>query len=130
MTDQGRARWQAAGAPELTHGPALDLFAPGCLGVSRARRARLSDDPQALENELNRHSPFELSDLPGWVGEAVVTPDFARRLYEIAQSLPEVRTVHELADQLGRRGLGLSAVERDSRRELIFSADRGQLLGV
>src|ERR1019366_5415551 len=38
FTEDGRARWEAADSRELTHGPSVDLFAPGCLPGSRARR--------------------------------------------------------------------------------------------
>src|ERR1039458_5160079 len=31
FTEDGRARWEAADSRELTHGPSVDLFAPGCL---------------------------------------------------------------------------------------------------
>jgi hypothetical protein len=41
FTGAGRARWDAAGSPALEHGSSIGLFAPGCLGGGRMRRAWL-----------------------------------------------------------------------------------------
>src|ERR1700693_3558081 len=48
FTEEGRARWEAAGSPQLAHGPDIDLCAPGCLSGSRRRRAGLPRDPDGL----------------------------------------------------------------------------------
>ena len=79
FTEEGRARWEAAGAPELAHGPSLHLFAPACLGGSRARRARLSNEAGALRRELDRHSEFRLSDVT--VGQTSDAADALHRVH-------------------------------------------------
>jgi hypothetical protein len=60
FADEGRARWEAAGRPKLTHGPSIDLFAPGCLSGSRARCARLARDRHRLEAGLTSRRPLTL----------------------------------------------------------------------
>jgi hypothetical protein len=128
FTAEGRARWEAAGSRELAHGPGVDLFAPGCLSGSRARRARLLRDPDAVEAALNARSPLTLKTVQGLLGEAVVDAEFCRTLYRIAQRLPAVEVVESIADQLGRRGHGLARVENGARLELIFSRETSELL--
>lgn len=128
FTDEGHARWQAAGSPSLEYGPSIDLFAPGCLGGSRARRARLSRDPEGLQAALVKYATH-LHQVQELLGEGVVAADLSRTAYDVASRLPGVEVVRELADQLGRIGTGLVEVRRGERVELIFKADRSELLG-
>jgi hypothetical protein len=83
FTEEGRARWEAAGSPNLVHGPDIDLFAPGCLSGSRARRAALQRDPAGLEAALNARSPLTMRAVQGLLGEAVAEPEFCRALYHL-----------------------------------------------
>ena len=77
FTEAGRARWQAAGSPELEHGPSIDLFAPGILGGGRMRRARLDRDPEGVEAALRKHATT-LKDVQELLGEAVVGAEFCQ----------------------------------------------------
>lgn len=128
FTDEGRAQWQAAGSPSLEHGPWIDLFAPGCLGGSRARRARLNRDPDGLHAALIKYATH-LQEVQELLGEGVVAADLSRAAYDAAFRLEGVEVVHELGDQLGRIGTGLVEVRRGERVELIFTSDRSELLG-
>lgn len=128
FTEEGRVRWEAAGSPTLTHGPSIDLFAPGCLPGPRARRARLARHPDGLEAGLSSRGPLTLHAVHELLGEAVVEPEFCRAVYEIARRLPGVEVLDSITDQLGRPGHGLARVERIHRTELIFSSDTSQLL--
>ena len=128
FTDHGRGQWQAAGSPSLAHGPSIDLFAPGCLGGSRARRARLRRDPEGLQAALIKYATH-LHAVQELLGEGVVAADVSRVAYDAAARLPSVEAVHELVDQLGRSGTGLVEVRGGERVELIFRADRSELLG-
>lgn len=128
FTDAGRAEWEAAGSPALEYGPGIDLFAPGCLGGSRMRRARLERDPEGLNAALEKHVRT-LHDAQELLGEAVVEPEFCEMVYRVACQLPDVEVLHVLGDQLGRVGRGLARVERKERSELIFAADCSELLG-
>ena len=128
FTEEGRAHWEAAGSPELAHGPDIDLFAPGCLSGSRARRASLPRDPAGLEAALNARSPLTLKAVQGLLGEAVVDTDFCMALYRIARRLADVQVIDSIADQLGRRGHGLAHVNNGGRLELIFDSDTSELL--
>jgi hypothetical protein len=128
FTEAGRAQWEAAGSLELEHGPSIDLFAPGCLGGSRMRRARLDRDLDGLEAALKKHAT-SLHDVQELLGEAVVGADFCQTVYDIACQLPDVEIVPELTDQLGRVGRGVTAVQLGERMELIFAGDRSELLG-
>jgi hypothetical protein len=128
FTDAGRAQWQAAGSPELESGPSIDLFAPGCLGGSRMRRARLDRDPEGLEAALKKRATT-LHTFQELLGEAVVGAQFCQTAYDVARELPDVEAVPELTDQLGRVGRGLVGVQFGERIELIFAADCSELLG-
>lgn len=127
FTDEGRAQWQAAGSPSLEYGPAIDLFAPGCLGGSGARWARLRLDPDGLQAALIKYATH-LHEVQELLGEAVVAADLCRAAYDAASRLEGVEMVHELGD-LGRIGTGLVEVCRGERIELIFTTDRSELLG-
>jgi hypothetical protein len=72
FTEDGRARWEAADSRELTHGPSVDLFAPGCLPGSRARRARLQRHPDGRKAALSARSPLTLHTVQELLGEALV----------------------------------------------------------
>lgn len=128
FTEAGKLKWEAAGSPELAHGPSLDLFAPGCLGLSRVRLARLQRDPDGLEAALGARSPLTLHTVQELLGEALVEPDFCPALYRIAQRLPGVEVMDGVPDQLGRIGHGLAQIEHGERLELIFSHDTSELL--
>ena len=128
FTEAGRAAWEAAGSPALEHGPAIDLFAPGCLGGSRMRRARLERDPDGLTAAVRKHV-CTLHEVQELLGEAVVEPEFCEMVYSVACQLADVDVVPELSDQLGRVGRGLVRVEHGERSELIFAADCSELLG-
>jgi hypothetical protein len=128
FSDEGRARWQAAGSPSLEYGSSIDLFAPGCLGGSRARRAGLRRDPDGLEAALIKYAT-DLHEVQELLGEGVVAADVSRAAYDAACRLEGVEVVDEVADQLGRIGTGLVEVCRGERVELIFTADRSELLG-
>jgi hypothetical protein len=105
------------------------LFAPGCLSGSRARRARLPRDLDALEAALNEHSPLSLQTVEQLLSEAVVEPEFCRALYRVAQRLARVEVIDAIVDQHGRAGQGLARIEHVHRIELIFSSDISELLG-
>lgn len=128
FTDEGKARWEAAGSPKLTHGPSIDLFAPGCLPGARARRARLARHPDGLEAGLSSRQPLTLHTVQELLGEALVEPEFCRAVHEIALRLPDVEVIDSISDQLGRAGHGLVRIEHAHRVELIFSSDISQLL--
>src|ERR1700684_1228159 len=128
FTDEGRAQWQAAGSPSLEHGPGISLFAPGCLGGSRARRGRLARDPDGPQAALTKYTR-SLHEVQELLGEGVVAADLCRATYDAASRLPGVEVVPELGDELGRVGQGLVEVQHGERVELIFAADRSELLG-
>jgi Short C-terminal domain len=128
FTPEGKMRWEAAGSPKLTHGPSIDLFAPGCLPGSRARRARLVAHPDRLEAALSSRQPLTLRAVQDLLGETVVEADFCRAIYELARQLSGIQEVESISDQLGRAGPGLVRVENVHRVELIFSPEISQLL--
>jgi hypothetical protein len=128
FTGAGRAEWEAAGSPALEYGPSVDLFAPGCLGGSRMRRAWLERDPDGLTAAVNKRVRT-LHDVQELLGEAVVEAEFCEMVYRVACDLADVEVVPELSDQVGRVGRGLARVEHEERCELIFAADCGELLG-
>ena len=128
FTDAGRADWEAAGSPVLDHGPSVDLFAPGCLGGSRIRRARLARDPDGLITALKRQT-HGLHDVQELLGEAAADAAFCETVYTVACDLPGVELIRELGDQLGRAGRGLARAENKERIQLIFAADLSELLG-
>jgi hypothetical protein len=128
FTEAGRAEWDAAGSPALEDGPSIDLFAPGCLGGSRMRRARLERDPDGLTAALKKRIRT-LHDVQELLGEAVLDAAFCETVYSVGCQLPNVDVVPTLADQLGRVGRGLVRVEHQERIELIFAADCSELLG-
>jgi hypothetical protein len=128
FTEEARARWEAAGSPRLTHGPSIDLCAPGCMPGPRARRARLARHRDGLEAALSSRQPLTLHTVQELLGEALVEPEFCWDVYEIARRLPGVEVLDSIADQLGRPGHGLARVERVHRIELILSSDTSELL--
>jgi hypothetical protein len=128
FTEAGRAEWEAAGSPSLEHGPGIDLFAPGCLGGSRMRRAQLERDPDGLSAALKKHT-HTLENVQELLGEAAVEAAFCETAYSVACQLPHVEVLPQLSDQLGRVGRGLARVEHTERIELIFATDGSELLG-
>jgi hypothetical protein len=128
FTEEGRGRWEAAGSPKLTHGPSIDLFAPGCLPGARAWRARVVRHPGGLDAGLSARGPLTLHGVQELLGEAVVEPEFCRAVYEIARRLPGVEVIDRICDQLGRAGHGLARVEHAHKVVVIFSPDSSQLL--
>ncbi len=128
FTEAGRVQWEAAGSPRLERGSGIDLFALGCLGGSRGRRARLERDPAGLVPALKKRLRT-LHDVQELLGEAAVEAAFCETVYSVARELPEVEVVAELSDQLGRAGRGLARVEHGERIELIFAVDCSELLG-
>ena len=129
FTGEGGAQWQAAGSPSLEYGPSIDLFAPGCLGGSGAHHARLRRDPEGLQAALRKYAT-DLHEVQELLGEGVVAADLSRAAYDAASRLPGVAVVHELVDQVGCIGTGLAEIRSGERVELIFTFDRGELLGV
>lgn len=127
-TEAGRAAWEAAGSPDLTHGLVVELYAPDCLGLSRRRWARLPTDPKALGAALATRAPITLRDIYELLGEALVTPERCCALYDIATHLPGVELLDAVSDQLGRPGHGLARVEHGHRIELIFNSDATELI--
>jgi hypothetical protein len=89
------------------------------------RLARDPDGPQAALTKYTR-SLHEVQEL---LGEGVVAADLCRATYDAASRLPGVEVVPELGDELGRVGQGLVEVQHGERVELIFAADRSELLG-
>ena len=128
FTEAGRAEWEAAGSPGLEHGPGIDLFAPGCLGGGRMRRARLERDPEGLTAALKKYMRT-LHDVQELLGEAAVEAAFCETVYSVASQLPDVEVVPVTSDQLGRVGRGLARVEHAERIELIFATECSELLG-
>ncbi len=106
FTEEGRARWEAAGSPPLDHEPSVDLFAPGCLSGIRARHAQLAADQAGLHAMFVDH-PRPLREVERLLGETTADGEFCRAVYSIASQLTSVEVVLELADQLGRVGTGL-----------------------
>ncbi len=128
FSESGRAAWEAAGSPAPASGPGIDLFAPGCLGGSRMRRALIERDPDGRTAALMKYTR-SLHAVQELLGEAVVEAELCETVYGLARHLPDVEVVPELSDQLGRVGRGLARVERAERIELIFAADCSELLG-
>jgi hypothetical protein len=128
FTEAQRARWEAEGSRDLTYGPSVDLFAPGCLGRSRARLAKLPSEPTALASVLANRQPITLHLVRGLLGEALVAPEFCRALYAVAELVPGVEVLGAVSDQLGRPGHGLARVEHGDRVELIFDEQTNKLL--
>lgn len=129
-TEAGRARWEAAGSPQLDHGPGTEMFAPGCLGTRRAWQEKLPSDPDALRAALaKKRWSLTLKSVSELVGEALYPPGFCRAAYEVIRRLPDVETLPAVSDQLGRSGHGLAHEDEGHRRELVFNTDTTELLG-
>jgi hypothetical protein len=128
FSDNGRARWEAAGSPQLEHGPSIALFAPDCLGGSQSRRARLARDPDGIDTALVKYTK-RLKDTQALLGEGVVSAELCRAAYNVASRLPGVASVDQLSDELGRAGRGLVEIDRGERLELIFADDLTELYG-
>lgn len=128
FNDEGRARWEAAGSPQLEHDAAIDLFAAGGLSGIRARQVQLAADETRLRDTLvTRGRP--LREVQRLLGETTTEPGFCELVYSIASGLHGVQVIPELADQIGRVGSGLVSAESPRRVELVFASDRSELLG-
>jgi hypothetical protein len=128
FTEKGRVDWERAGSPALEYESSVNLFAPGCMGGSRVRRARLIVDAKGLTPALAEHVRT-LNDVQSLLAEAVVDAEFCHAVYRIARQMPGVEVVPGLTDQLGRAGGGLARVEQQHRIELVFATDPSELLG-
>lgn len=128
FTDEGRARWEAAGSPALVHGPRDELFSEGCLGSTPPWLAKLLANREALGAELRARRMLSLHDISQLLGETLVTPALCRALYEIAKRLPNMEVLASATDQLGRAGHGVARAEDGQRIELIFDPETTELL--
>lgn len=126
FTGEGQARWEAAGSPELARGPVVEFYGPGELSD---RTRRLPSDPGALAAALAAGPPFTLKAAYHLLGETFVSAEFTRVVFDVAMAVEAVETLDLVADQLGRRGHGLAAVEHGERLELIFDEQTTTLLG-
>lgn len=126
FTDDGQARWEAAGSPELARGPVVEFYGPGELSD---RTRRLPSDPDALAAALAAGPPFTLKAAYHLLGETFVSAEFTRVVFDVAMAVEAVETLDVVTDQLGRRGHGLAAVEHGERLELIFDEPTTTLLG-
>lgn len=126
FTDEGHARWEAPGSPELARGPVVEFYGPGELSD---RTRRLPSDPDALAAELMAGPPLTLKAAYHLLGETCVSAEFTRVVFDVAMAVEAIETLDVVADQLGRRGHGLAAVERGERLELIFDEETTTLLG-
>jgi len=126
FTSEGRARWEAAGSPELARGPVVEFYGPGELSD---RTRRLPSDPVALAATLAAGPPFTLKAAYHLLGETLVSAEFTRVVFDVAMAVEAVETLDVVADQLGRHGHGLAAIEHGERLELIFDEQTTTLLG-
>jgi hypothetical protein len=128
FTERGRAEWDAAGSPTLEHGPAVELFAPQGLTGSAGILAPLGPGLERLAEVVSTH-PRPLRQIQRYLGETVVDAELCQQFYELVSQREAVTEVPVLADQLGRVGRGLVAVEAQVRTELVFADDGSELLG-
>jgi len=130
FTDEQRARWKEAPARVAREdlSPAIDLFAPRCLGALALTLAKLPTDRDKLAGALEKQRRLSVYRIGELMGEALVPATLRQSLYEVAAALPGAEVLGSARDELGRTGPGIARVERGLRRELIFDAASGELL--
>lgn len=131
FTDQQRLRWESLPTRRAREavGPSLDLFAAGCLPGPRRELSHLPSERAELESYLQSRRQLTLHGIHQLIGEALVPTAQRHLLFDLAAELPGAWILDDAADQLGRPGVGIGRVERNSREELVFSPDTQELLG-
>jgi hypothetical protein len=130
FNDEQRTRWETTPHPEAIEdlSPAIDLFAPGCLGGQAFTGAELPTDRSELASALAQQRRLSLHRIGELMGEALLPVQLREALYEVAAALPGAELLANAGDELGRTGPGVARTERGVREELIFEPDSGELL--
>lgn len=139
MGERDRARWEAAGRPDLGGGETTDeTFGPG--GLHYEDLASLPTDPDELSQVIRARA--EQTDVPveaemlvivgDLLRETAAPPDLRGALYRVAARIPGVELVGEVTDPAGRRGVAVAVTSDYSgartRKELIFDPETSDLL--
>lgn len=133
-----RARWRAAGSPELASGVSDDVFPAESLPYKDV--SGLPTDSSELLDQLQEQVVSE--ELPTKVGVFLrvaellargdAPPELRAALYETAARLPGVQLVGETIDPIGRPGVAVAMSYRNSgaqiRVSMIFDDDTSALL--
>ena len=141
-TDADRAKWIAAGSPDLYENATEDeFFGPDDLWY--ADYADLPTDPEELLNLIERREIVGVGGPNGdWetfviIGDLLrgtyTSPEVRAALYQVAADLPGVELVGRVVDGAGRPGVAVAYTNMNSdapsRMELIFDPRTAELLG-
>jgi hypothetical protein len=141
-TDADRAKWIAAGSPDLYENVTEDeSFGPD--GLLYADYADLPTDPEELLELIERREIVGVGGPNGdWetfviIGDLLrgtyTSPEVRAALYQIAADLPGVELVGRVVDGAGRPGVAVAYTKLNSdapsRMELIFNPRTAELLG-
>jgi hypothetical protein len=141
-TEADRARWIAAGSPDLYENVTEDEFF-GPDGLLYADYADLPTDPEELLELIERREIVGVGGPNGdWetfviIGDLLrgtyTSPEVRAALYQVAADLPGVELVGEVVDGTGRPGVAVAYTNMNSdapsRTELIFDPRTAALLG-
>lgn len=136
LGERDRARWQAAGAPNLAREGADRRLEPGELSFGED----LPSDPEHLAEVIRQRA--EKSDAPvapemlvligDLLRNPLTAPDVRASLYRIAASIDGVALVGEVKDPIGRAGTAVGIVSdytgSQERYELIFNPNTSEVL--
>ena len=141
-TDADRAKWIAAGSPDLYENVTEDeSFGPD--GLIYANYADLPTDPEELLDLIERREIVGVGGPKGeWetfviIGDLLrgtyTSPEVRAALYQVAADLPGVELVGRVVDGAGRSGVAVAYTSMNSdapsRMEMIFDPRTAELLG-
>jgi hypothetical protein len=142
LTDADRAKWIAAGSPDLYENATEDEFF-GPDGLWYADYSDLPTDPEELFEVIERREIVGVGGPNGdWetfviIGDLLrgtyTSPKVRAALYQVAADLPGVELVGRVVDSTGRPGVAVAYTKLNSdapsRMELIFDPRTAELLG-
>ncbi len=132
---EDEAIWKAMGSPDVV--PKAGDVALDTLDPPAYHLPAVSSDPEALLQALRDGSVtgYELDDdgdVFGTIGslfaEPQLSPDQRVALYNVVGMLDGVELLGDIADPIGRPGVGFSMPVGPSQQILIFNRDTGELL--
>jgi hypothetical protein len=117
FTEEQRAGWEAAAHRDAREdrSPAMDLFAPRCLGGHAHVLEKLPGDVDELAAALAESRRLSMHRIGELMGEALVPLALRRPLYEVAARLSGAEAMESVVDELGRSGLEIARVEHGVR---------------
>jgi hypothetical protein len=136
LTSGQRRAWKAAGSPHLGSGGVEDF---ALYGQAFLDTSNLPTQPKTLRRLIEARKIPLVEGPPGeaetftLIGDMLrntyLAPNFRAALYRVVGELPKIQLLGEVADPVGRTGIGVAFTKGSVTHELIFDPKTSALLG-